>query len=67
MNEAPQTPSKSLWQVMWYMLSPGIVGLAGPAALAGCMHRHLVEDRKWISEAEYKEGLALAQSAPGHL
>jgi len=31
------------------------------------MHRDLVEHRKWISEEEYKEGLALAQLAPGPL
>jgi chromate transporter len=31
------------------------------------MHRDLVEQRRWISEEEYKEGLALAQLAPGPL
>jgi chromate transporter len=31
------------------------------------MHRDLVENKKWISEDEYKEGLALAQLAPGPL
>ena len=31
------------------------------------MHRDLVERRQWISEADYKEGLALAQLAPGPL
>src|SRR5438552_11023021 len=31
------------------------------------MHRDLVEQRRWISEADYKEGLALAQLAPGPL
>jgi len=31
------------------------------------MHQDLVENRKWISEEEYKEGLALAQLAPGPL
>ena len=31
------------------------------------MHRDLVEQRKWISESEYKEGLTLAQLMPGPL
>jgi chromate transporter len=31
------------------------------------MYRDLVEERGWISEADYKEGLALAQIAPGPL
>jgi chromate transporter len=31
------------------------------------MHRDLVERKRWISESDYKEGLALAQVAPGPL
>src|SRR5262245_38261560 len=31
------------------------------------MHRDLVERRQWIAEDDYKEGLALAQLAPGPL
>jgi chromate transporter len=31
------------------------------------MHRDLVERRQWFSEAEYKEGLTLAQLMPGPL
>ena len=31
------------------------------------MHRDLVERRKWITEADYREGLTLAQLAPGPL
>jgi chromate transporter len=36
-------------------------------ALVGYMHRDLVERRGWISEEDYKEGLALAQMMPGPL
>ncbi|KAF3996017.1 chromate transporter [Glaciimonas immobilis] len=50
-----------------YMLRLGSLGFGGPIALVGYMHRDLVEDRKWISAADYKEGLALAQLAPGPL
>ena len=31
------------------------------------MHRDLVENKKWITEEDYKEGLALSQLAPGPL
>src|SRR6059036_1569689 len=31
------------------------------------MYRDLVEQRRWISESEYKEGLTLAQIMPGPL
>lgn len=31
------------------------------------MHRDLVVQRSWIAEADYQEGLALAQLSPGPL
>lgn len=57
----------SLWQLVKYMATLGTVGFGGPVALVGYMHRDLVEERKWISEADYKEGLTLAQLMPGPL
>jgi chromate transporter len=60
-----QTPS--LTEVTLYFLRLGAVGFGGPIALAGYMQKDLVEERRWISLAEYKEGLALAQLAPGPL
>ncbi len=57
----------SLWQLVAYMTMLGTVGFGGPVALCGYMHRDLVERRRWISEADYKEGLALAQLMPGPL
>ncbi len=60
-------PVYTLWQMVLYMLRLGSLGFGGPVALVGYMHRDLVEERGWISEADYKEGLALAQLAPGPL
>ncbi|ANN67169.1 chromate transporter [Bordetella bronchialis] len=57
----------TLWQLVRYFLRLGAMGFGGPVALAGYMHRDLVESRKWIGDADYKEGLALAQLAPGPL
>jgi chromate transporter len=57
----------TLWQMVRYMLRLGTLGFGGPVALVGYMHRDLVEARGWISEGDYKEGLALAQMAPGPL
>ena len=54
-------------QLGCYALGLGTWGFGGPVALVGYMHRDLVERRKWISEAEYKEGLTLAQIMPGPL
>ena len=60
-------PPYSLRQLVLYALKLGTTGFGGPVALVGYMFRDLVEKRKWISEADYKEGLTLAQLAPGPL
>src|SRR6195952_3761231 len=60
-------PAYSLRQLIAYFLKLGTIGFGGPVALVGHMHRDLVENRNWISEEDYKEGLALAQLAPGPL
>jgi chromate transporter len=67
MNDASDTPKYALWQMVLYMLRLGTLGFGGPVALVGYMQRDLVEERKWISQDDYKEGLALAQLAPGPL
>ncbi|HNX89869.1 MAG TPA: chromate efflux transporter, partial [Paludibacteraceae bacterium] len=60
-------PKYSLLQLVLYFLKLGYSGFGGPVALVGYMYRDLVENRKWITDEEYKEGLALAQLAPGPL
>jgi chromate transporter len=67
MTENKNLTTYTLWQLMLYFLRLGTLGFGGPVALVGFMHRDLVEERGWISEADYKEGLALAQIAPGPL
>jgi chromate transporter len=61
------TASYQLKELVFYFLKLGTIGFGGPVALVGYMHRDLVEKRKWITEDDYKEGLALAQLAPGPL
>lgn len=61
------TPTPSLAEFTRYFLRLGATGLGGPIALTGYMQRDLVEVLRWISSEEYKEGLALAQLAPGPL
>ncbi len=67
MGQAQEQASYSLWQLVGYFLRLGTIGFGGPVALVGYMQRDLVEGRKWIAEADYKEGLALAQLCPGPL
>ena len=66
-GEQDPKPPYSLRQLIRYALRLGTLGFGGPVALVGFMHRDLVERRKWISEADYREGLALAQLMPGPL
>ncbi len=65
-----QHKSKALYalaEITTYFLKLGTWGFGGPVALVGYMQRDLVEQKGWITEEEYKEGLALAQLAPGPL
>lgn len=66
-NSEPSSPKYSLWQMVLYALKLGSIGFGGPIALVGYMHRDLVEEKQWISEAEYSEGMTVAQVAPGPL
>jgi len=60
-------PIYTLQQLVYYFLKLGTMGFGGPVALVGYMHKDLVENKQWINEDEYKQGLALAQLAPGPL
>jgi chromate transporter len=57
----------TLGDLTLYALRLGALGFGGPVALVGYMRRDLVERRRWITEDEYADGLALAQLAPGPL
>lgn len=65
--EPVPSPIYTRWQLVRYVLGLGTMGFGGPVALVGYMQRDLVEKRQWISEAEFKEGLTLAQIMPGPL
>ena len=58
-------PGYSLWDITIYFLKLGTWGFGGPVALVSYMYEDLVEKKGWLKEDEYKEGLALAQLAPG--
>jgi chromate transporter len=61
------TEQYTLKNLTLYFLKLGYAGFGGPVALVGYMYKDLVEKRRWVSEEEYKNGLALAQLAPGPL
>src|SRR5215472_2075390 len=57
----------SLAQFTLYFLKLGCIGFGGPIALVGYMQKDLVDERKWISQEDYLNGLAFSQLAPGPL
>ena len=64
---APAGTAVGLSGLAGYFLRLGATGFGGPIALVGFMQRDLVEERRWFTAEEYREGLALAQLAPGPL
>jgi chromate transporter len=50
-----------------YFLRLGALGFGGPPALAGFMHRDLVDREKWLSQDDYELALTIAQVMPGPL
>jgi len=63
----PAPTRATLREFVFYFLKLGTLGFGGPIALAGYMQRDLVDERGWIAPDDYKQGLALAQLAPGPL
>jgi chromate transporter len=57
----------SLAKFTLYFLKLGCIGFGGPIALVGYMQKDLVDERKWISQEDYLNGLAFSQLAPGPL
>jgi chromate transporter len=50
-----------------YFLRLGALGFGGPVALANYIRRDLVEQRGWLTEQQYEDGLALSAACPGPL
>src|SRR5436309_15431748 len=63
----PEPTRAELREFVFYFLKLGTLGFGGPIALAGHMQRDLVDERGWSAPDDYKQGLALAQLAPGPL
>ena len=60
-------PQVALANFALYFLKLGCFGFGGPIALVGYMQKDLVEERRWISQEDYLNGLAFSQLAPGPL
>src|SRR5438094_7723802 len=63
-NPTTRVPIRNL---VLYYLRLGALGFGGPVALCGQMERELVQERKWVTKDEMREGIAICQSMPGPL
>jgi chromate transporter len=55
----------SLWPIFRLFLLLGSIGFGGPMPMLALIHQEVVERRKWISGAQFAEGVTLGQSLPG--
>lgn len=61
-DPAPEVP---LWTALRFWLQLGLVSFGGPAAQIALMHEHLVDRRRWISEARFQHALNYCTLLPG--
>ena len=52
-------------QMLGHFLSLSLLAVGGAVATAPEMHRYLVEQQHWLSDAQFNASMALAQAAPG--
>lgn len=67
MTTQTATPRVRIWDLVRYYLYLGGLGFGGPVALCGQMEKELVQERKWVTKDELREGIAVCQSMPGPL
>ena len=67
METNSSAPKVRIRDLVWYYLRLGSLGFGGPVALCGQMEKELVQERKWLTKEEMREGIAICQSLPGPL
>jgi hypothetical protein len=65
--ESDFRPKVGIRDLVLYYLHLGALGFGGPVALCGQMERELVQERKWLSRDEMRDGIAVCESLPGPL
>jgi chromate transporter len=54
-----------LWQLFFHFFGLSLLAVGGAITTTPDMHRTLVTDNAWLSEAQFTDSIALAQAAPG--
>lgn len=60
---ASEGPSLAEATRVWWKI--GILSFGGPAAQIALMHKHVVEERKWLSEQQFLNALSFCMLLPG--
>lgn len=53
------------WALFTHFALLSLLGVGGAITTAPDMHRYLVTEHRWLSDAQFTSGIALAQAAPG--
>ena len=67
MTRSTAREGRRFGELVTYFLRLGLLGFGGPVALVGQMERELVSERKWLSNDQMREAIAICQSLPGPL
>jgi chromate transporter len=65
MMEPQETREATLPEIAWAFLKLGTIAFGGPAAHLAMMEEEFVRRRRWITHAEFLDGLATANLIPG--
>lgn len=64
-NQNPPSSRESVWQVFLVFLRLGLTSFGGPVAHLGFFREEFVARRKWMSDHQYADLVALCQFLPG--
>lgn len=53
------------WQLLLFHLSLSLLAVGGAITLAPDLHRCLVQEQHWLTEAQFSQAMVMAQAAPG--
>ena len=65
MNPVLQLNAADWWGMFQHFASLSLLAVGGAITTAPDMHRYLVDETHWLSDAQFTSSIALAQAAPG--
>ena len=66
MNAMPVLDISAVWwPLFWHFAALSLLAVGGAITTAPDMHRYLVGEQAWLSEAQFNASIALSQAAPG--